>query len=812
MNEPFVSFAQNFEDVRLWRAFSDIAQGRYIDIGAQDPVQDSVSLAFYRAGWRGVHVEATPTYAEALREARPDEIVIQAAVSTDPGPISFFEISGTGLSTGVTQLADRHKESGWQHQEIWVPTVTLAAVLDMAGKDPIHWLKVDVEGMEADVLRSWGDHPARPAALVIEATAPSTQIPAHHAWYDLVLSRGYRDVLFDGLSRYFIHEAHAGRGEALALAPNVFDGFQVAISHFSAGRVAAEKVAEVEETRRQGAAQLETALADQQARAEAQEAALRTDLEGRLAAREVALAKATAAEQAGLEELRALSRDAARMEDQLAAQAEYLAAQALTAAAQRRELQDRITVAEEARDAARASLADVRVQTATLSGEHALALAQAEWTSEALQARVTALTGEIAQARSDMAARHAAWLAAEAELGATLRDRDMQIAGLTATVAQIRAEAARREEAWAAADAARGAALAEGEAQIGGLNATIAQIRTEVARREEAWAAADAARAAALAEGEAQALAFQAETDRLREQIVIAETRLATAAQLLEGPPDGLAGWPRKLATTLARMAGRRPEEALRAHDEAITAWRLGLSAPAPLAPEWTELPLADAGLTAEGNSNDKGFEMAADHGAITTVPALLAPHDAEFIEIAYQAVLGREPDPEGRAYYLARLRTGTHKLEILKQLRRSNEGQNFVPGVAGLDRAIRRFRLAKTPIIGSVLRLFSSHDGDSPQERQLRMVVNELGRANSMQTSIYGATREIGARLDQIATGQQALLTTAATMAAARVGTAEISGADFGNSAVGGNDLHQKVSDHQSKIGHLVTDYLARR
>jgi hypothetical protein len=42
----FASFAQNFEDVTLWRALRDVGQGSYIDIGAQDPETDSVSLAF----------------------------------------------------------------------------------------------------------------------------------------------------------------------------------------------------------------------------------------------------------------------------------------------------------------------------------------------------------------------------------------------------------------------------------------------------------------------------------------------------------------------------------------------------------------------------------------------------------------------------------------------------------------------------------------------------------------------------------------------------------------------------------------------
>jgi hypothetical protein len=49
----FVSYAQNFEDVMLWRAFRDVEQGFYVDLGAQDPLVDSVSLAFSRTRLAG---------------------------------------------------------------------------------------------------------------------------------------------------------------------------------------------------------------------------------------------------------------------------------------------------------------------------------------------------------------------------------------------------------------------------------------------------------------------------------------------------------------------------------------------------------------------------------------------------------------------------------------------------------------------------------------------------------------------------------------------------------------------------------------
>jgi len=229
-----VSYAQNFEDVMLWRALHHVEQGRYLDIGAQDPVIDSVSLAFYEAGWRGTHVEPTPAYAEQLRKSRPDETVIEAAVTDAAGPIRFYELGG--LSSGRPDVADHHARNGHHIREMLVPTVRLGDLLEANGAD-IHWLKIDVEGMEREVLRSWGDCEIRPWLLVIEATFPNTQEPTHHLWIDEVLRRGYEEVFFDGLSRYFLHEAHHDLSGAFASPASVFDAFQVTSRHFATSRL-----------------------------------------------------------------------------------------------------------------------------------------------------------------------------------------------------------------------------------------------------------------------------------------------------------------------------------------------------------------------------------------------------------------------------------------------------------------------------------------------------------------------------------------------------------------------------------------------
>ncbi len=66
-----VSYAQNLEDVMLWRALQEVEGGFYLDVGAQDPVIDSVTRAFYDRGWCGVNLEPAPAYHAALAAARP---------------------------------------------------------------------------------------------------------------------------------------------------------------------------------------------------------------------------------------------------------------------------------------------------------------------------------------------------------------------------------------------------------------------------------------------------------------------------------------------------------------------------------------------------------------------------------------------------------------------------------------------------------------------------------------------------------------------------------------------------------------------
>jgi FkbM family methyltransferase len=221
----FVSHAQNFEDVMLWRALKQVENGFYVDVGANDPEVHSVTKAFYDRGWRGINIEPVPQWYDKLAAERQNDVNLQLAAGARSGEMVLYEIPDTGLSTSSGAIASRHEADGYNHIERIVAVETLTEICRKFHLAPIHFLKIDVEGAEKQVLEGLDLDLVRPWIIVVESTLPLTHAESHAEWEPILADAGYTFVYFDGLNRFYVEGEHADLLAHFKTPPSVFDEF-----------------------------------------------------------------------------------------------------------------------------------------------------------------------------------------------------------------------------------------------------------------------------------------------------------------------------------------------------------------------------------------------------------------------------------------------------------------------------------------------------------------------------------------------------------------------------------------------------------
>lgn len=222
----FISYAQNFEDVMLWRALKFFDNGFYIDVGANDPTSDSVTRAFYERGWSGINIEPAEGFFEALQRERPKDINLQVAAGESEESNTFYELKGTGLSTMSPSLAEEHKDLGRDVSESQVKTRTLTSICDEFVDGDIHFLKIDVEGYEESVLKGMDFSKYRPWIILIE-----TPFKRDQTWEPILLEASYKPVLFDGLNTFYLSQEQISLAGAFEIPPCFLDEFQLCYGH-----------------------------------------------------------------------------------------------------------------------------------------------------------------------------------------------------------------------------------------------------------------------------------------------------------------------------------------------------------------------------------------------------------------------------------------------------------------------------------------------------------------------------------------------------------------------------------------------------
>jgi FkbM family methyltransferase len=202
-----ISYAQNREDILLEGMLKNVEKGFYVDIGANHPVKDSVTKLFYDKGWMGINVEPSPVLFAKVASARPRDINLNIGVGDKKEKKIFrFYKNGDGLSTFSLDMMNDYETQSDEHTNTYedseIEIDTLKSIFTRHPVKDVHFIKIDVEGFEYEVLHGNDWKRFRPWVICIEATHIKKD------WDEYIKANNYIPLFFDGLNQYYIAEEH----------------------------------------------------------------------------------------------------------------------------------------------------------------------------------------------------------------------------------------------------------------------------------------------------------------------------------------------------------------------------------------------------------------------------------------------------------------------------------------------------------------------------------------------------------------------------------------------------------------------------
>ena len=208
----FISYSQFYEDLILFTLFYDIKNGFYIDIGANDPNDLSITKSFYLRGWYGLNIEPLPAMYNMLIKYRNRDINLQIGVGEKEGNQILY---ANGFSSTLNK-----NYSNDINEKINISIYTMKYICNkyIPKGEIIQFCKIDIEGNEKNALLGYDFINYRPKIFCIESTKPGTTIPTHEEWEDILLKNDFSFAYQYKINRYYIDNRIKGLRERFILS------------------------------------------------------------------------------------------------------------------------------------------------------------------------------------------------------------------------------------------------------------------------------------------------------------------------------------------------------------------------------------------------------------------------------------------------------------------------------------------------------------------------------------------------------------------------------------------------------------------
>ena len=188
----------NYEECLLiLEAFDYAREGYFIEVGANDPRQNSLTYILERMGWRGMLIDPLTKCYEKLMAERPRSQSFHCAC-VRPDQVGKLTLHAPDPSSVVATLEKNLDDFDIEYSFTETcDAVTLDSLVEKVNPPRIDFLSMDTEGTELDVLQGFDLARRRPRLVLIEDKL------YHLAKHRYLLRQGYRLVKRTMLNNWY---------------------------------------------------------------------------------------------------------------------------------------------------------------------------------------------------------------------------------------------------------------------------------------------------------------------------------------------------------------------------------------------------------------------------------------------------------------------------------------------------------------------------------------------------------------------------------------------------------------------------------
>lgn len=189
---PLARYCLEGDDSIIESLLRGFSSGRYVEVGANHPVNENVTFRLSQLGWSGLSIDATASLSSDWAKLRPaDNFIIATLSSREQSAVlvQYEDSSLNSISSFAHEKADQDNEIVLSREH--TPTSLLSEHLETQGFSQVDFLSINARSADLEILKGYDFDRVRPKLVRVEMLYFNFGSPSAHPIYNFFDELGF---------------------------------------------------------------------------------------------------------------------------------------------------------------------------------------------------------------------------------------------------------------------------------------------------------------------------------------------------------------------------------------------------------------------------------------------------------------------------------------------------------------------------------------------------------------------------------------------------------------------------------------------